>query len=126
MNEKNKEKKNNKILVAKASIMRLKISAQKLNIVVALIRNMRVDEALTQLTFSSKRIAIDVKKCLQSAIANAENNLGLDIDNLIINSINVGNSCIMKRTRIRARGRSSRILKRFSNLYIVLSEENKN
>jgi len=109
-------------LSAKASIIRLRTSAQKLNLVAALIRNLKVSDALIQLTFSPKRIAIDVKKCLQSAIANAENNMGLDIDGLIVTSATVGNSVTMKRVRARARGRSARIKKQFSNLYITVSE----
>ncbi len=109
-------------LLAKASIIRLRTSAQKLNLVAATIRNMKASDALVQLTFSPKRIAVDVKKCLQSAIANAENNMGLDIDNLVVTSATVGNSITMKRVRARARGRSARILKPFSNLYITVSE----
>ncbi len=108
--------------VAKASIKRLKTSPQKLNLVVAMIRNMEVSKALVQLTFSPKRIAIDVKKCLQSAMANAANNLGLDIDNLVITSVTVGRALVMKRVRARARGRSVKINKSFSNLYITVSE----
>lgn len=110
-------------LLARASIIRLKVSAQKLNLVAASIRNMNVSDALIQLKFSPKRIAQDVKKCLQSAIANAENNLGLDIDNLVIKIATVGNSVTIKRVRARARGRSARILKPFSNLYITVSEK---
>ena len=109
-------------LQAKASIIRLRTSAQKLNLVAASIRNMKVSNALIQLTFSPKRIAFDVKKCLQSALANAENNMGLDIDSLVITSATVGTSVVMKRIRARARGRSARITKPFSNLYITVSE----
>jgi large subunit ribosomal protein L22 len=109
-------------LLAKSSIIRLRISAQKLNLVTSSIRNMNVADALVQLTFSPKRVAIDVKKCLQSAIANAENNMGLDIDNLVVSSATVGNSVTIKRVRARARGRSARIHKPFSNLYITVSE----
>lgn len=110
-------------LSAKASIKRLRTSPQKLNLVTAMIRNMKVSDALIQLTFSKKRIAVDVKKCLQSAIANAENNNGLDIDNLFVVSATVGRSLVMKRMRARARGRSAQILKPFSNLYITVSEK---
>lgn len=109
-------------LLAKASIIRLRSSPQKLNLVASLIRNMNVSEALVQLSFSPKRIAKDVKKCLQSAIANAENNFGMDIDNLVVYSATVGKSVVMKRFRARARGRGARIVKPFSNLYITLSE----
>ena len=108
-------------LLAKASVIRIRTSVQKLNLVAASIRGMKVSDALVQLTFSSKRIAFDVKQCLQSAIANAENNIGLDIDNLVVNSATVGNALIMKRIRARARGRSVRIRKQFSNLYITVS-----
>jgi large subunit ribosomal protein L22 len=113
-------------ILAKASIRRLRTSPQKLNLVTAMIRNMKVQDALVQLTFSPKRIAVDVKKCLQSAVANAENNLGLDIDNLVVTSATVGRSLVMKRVRARARGRSARILKPFSNLYITVSEREGN
>ncbi|MGC0371825.1 MAG: hypothetical protein DGJ47_000526 [Rickettsiaceae bacterium] len=108
---------------AKASIMRLRTSPQKLNLVTTLIRNMKVSDALVQLTFSSKRIAYDVKKCLQSAIANAENNMGLDIDNLVVESATVGRAMVMKRFKARARGRGAKIIKPFSNLYITVSEK---
>jgi len=108
---------------ATASIMRLRTSPQKLNLVTSLIRRMRVSDALVQLTFSSKRIAYDVKKCLQSAIANAENNFGLDIDNLFVESATVGRAMVMKRFRARARGRGAKIMKPFSNLYITVSEK---
>ncbi|PCJ26948.1 MAG: 50S ribosomal protein L22 [Rickettsiales bacterium] len=109
-------------LLAKASIRRLRTSPQKLNLVAAMIRNMKASEALAQLAFSPKRIAVDVRKCLQSAVANAENNIGLDIDNLVVTSATVGRSLVMKRIRARARGRSARIMKPFSNLYITVSE----
>lgn len=113
-------------ILAKASIRRLRTSPQKLNLVTAMIRNVKVHDALVQLTFSPKRIAVDVKKCLQSAVANAENNLGLDIDNLVVTSATVGRSLVMKRVRARARGRSARILKPFSDLYIIVSEGEEN
>lgn len=100
----------------------LRTSARKLNLVAALIRRMHISEALVQLSFCSKRIAADVKKCLQSAIANAENNFGLDIDNLYVTSATVGKSFVLKRFRARARGRGARIEKPFSNLHITVSE----
>jgi large subunit ribosomal protein L22 len=109
-------------LLVKASSKRLRTSPRKLNLVAATIRNMKASEALVQLTFSKRRIAIDVKKCLQSAIANAENNMGLDIDNLYVLEAWVGKSLVMKRVRPRARGRSAKINKPFSNLYITVSE----
>ncbi len=113
-------------VLVKASAKNLRTSAQKLNLVAAIIRNMRVSDALIQLSFCPKRIAVDVKKCLQSAIANAENNMGLDIDNLFVNSATVGKSFVMRRVRFRARGRSARINKPFSNLYITVSEREGN
>lgn len=109
---------------ATASSMRLRTSPRKLNLVAALIRRMHVSEALMQLSFCSKRISLDVKKCLLSAVANAENNFGLDIDNLYVTSATVGKSIVMKRFRARARGRGARIEKPFSNLYITVSEGN--
>ncbi len=110
-------------LLVKASSKKLRTSPRKLNLVAATIRNMKASEALVQLTFSKRRIAIDVKKCLQSAIANAENNMGLDIDNLYVSEAWVGKSLVMKRVRPRARGRSAKINKPFSNLYITVSEK---
>jgi len=110
-------------LLVKASSKKLRTSPRKLNLVAATIRNMKASEALVQLTFSKRRIAIDVKKCLQSAIANAENNKGLDIDNLYVSEAWVGKSLVMKRVRPRARGRSAKINKPFSNLYITVSEK---
>lgn len=109
--------------LVKASAKSLRISPQKLNLVASMIRGMKASNAVVQLSFSKKRIAQDVKKCLQSAIANAENNFGIDIDNLKVNSAIVGKGLVMKRMRARARGRSARIQKPFSNLYITLVEE---
>ncbi|MBV8939187.1 MAG: 50S ribosomal protein L22 [Alphaproteobacteria bacterium] len=107
---------------AKAEIRHLRISPRKLNLVAGLIRGMEVGSALSQLTFSSKRIAADVKKGLQSAIANAENNHGLNVDSLYVKEAYVGKNMIMKRFHTRARGRSGRIEKPFANLTIVLRE----
>ena len=100
----------------------IRVSPRKLNLVASFIRNMKVSEALVQLTFSKRRIAQQVKQCLQSAIANAENNFGLDIDNLVVTNATVGKAMVMKRVMPRARGRSARINKFFSNLYITLTE----
>lgn len=108
--------------MARASMLR--ISPQKLNLVAAMIRNKPVDKALTDLTFSNKRIAGDVKKCLQSAIANAENNHGLDIDELVVAEAYVGKKLVLKRGRPRARGRFGRILKPFSELVVVVRQVN--
>jgi len=106
--------------MAKTKMMRT--SGIKLNLVAAMIRNKSVDKALTDLTFSKKRIAGDVKKCLQSAIANAENNHGLDVDELYVSEAYVGKNITLKRGRPRARGRFGKILKPFSELTIVVSE----
>ena len=101
----------------------LRTSPQKLNLVAQLIRGKKVDKALADLTFSHKRIAGDVKKCLQSAIANAENNHGLDVDALVVSEASVGKSITMKRFATRGRGKSTRILKPFSKLRIVVREQ---
>ena len=107
---------------AMAKLRMLRTSPQKLNLVAALIRGKSVDKALTDLTFSKKRIAEDVKKCLQSAIANAENNHNLDVDDLIVAEAYVGKNLIMKRGRPRARGRYGRIMKPFSELTIKVRQ----
>ncbi|PQV52816.1 large subunit ribosomal protein L22 [Defluviimonas denitrificans] len=105
---------------AKAKMLRT--SPQKLNLVAALIRGKKVDKALADLTFSKKRIAQDVKKCLQSAIANAENNHGLDVDDLVVAEAYVGKNLVMKRGRPRARGRFGKIMKPFSELTIKVRQ----
>ena len=101
----------------------IRSSAQKLNLVAESIRGMDASKALIQLEFSKKRIATDVKKVLQSAIANAENNHDLDIDRLLVDQAYVGKGLVMKRFRPRARGRGGRIQKPISNLTIVVSEK---
>lgn len=106
--------------MAKAAM--LKISPQKLNLVAGLIRGKKVDKAMADLTFSKKRIAIDVRKCLQSAVANAENNHGLDVDNLIVAEAWVGKNITLKRGRPRARGRFGKIMKPFAEITIKLRE----
>jgi large subunit ribosomal protein L22 len=98
------------------------VSPQKLNLVAQLIRGKKVDRALADLTFSRKRIAKDVKKTLQSAIANAENNHSLDVDQLIVAEAYVGKNLVMKRFHTRARGRMGKILKPFSQLTVVVRE----
>lgn len=107
---------------AKAVLRMLRISPQKLNLVAQLIRGKKVEKALAELQFSHKRIAIQVKKVLESAIANAENNHGLDTDALVVAEAFVGNSLVMKRWTARGRGRSSRIEKPFSHLTIVVRQ----
>ena len=98
-------------------------SAQKLNLVAALIRGRKVEEALNILTFSKKAMAVDAKKVLASAIANAENNNNLDVDSLVVAEASVGKSLTMKRFHARGRGKSTRILKPFSRLRIVVREQ---
>ncbi|MFC6788650.1 50S ribosomal protein L22 [Methylobacterium komagatae] len=107
---------------AKAVARMLRVSPQKLNLVAQLIRGKKVEAALADLQFSRKRIATDVKKCLESAIANAENNHDLDVDDLIVSQAFVGKALVLKRFHARARGRGARILKPFSNLTIVVRE----
>jgi large subunit ribosomal protein L22 len=98
-------------------------SAQKLNLVAALIRGRKAEDALNILKFSPKAMAIDVRKVLASAIANAENNHNLDVDALVVAEASVGKSISMKRFAARARGRSSRIVKPFSRVRIVVREQ---
>ena len=100
----------------------LKTSPQKLNLVSKMIRNKPVNVALAQLKFSRKRIALDVKKCLESAVANAENNHDLDIEELIVSEAFVGKNLVLKRGRPRARGRYGKILKPFSQLTIKVRQ----
>jgi large subunit ribosomal protein L22 len=107
---------------AKAVARTLRISPQKLNLLAQLIRGKKVSAALAELEFSRKRIARDVRKCLESAIANAENNHDLDVDDLIVAEAHVGKALVMKRFSPRARGRAGAILKPFSHLTIVVRE----
>jgi len=107
---------------AKAVARMLRISPQKLNLLAQLIRGKKVERALADLEFSRKRIALDVKKALESAIANAENNHSLDVDDLVVAEAHVGKALVMKRFSPRARGRAGRIEKPFSNLTIVVRE----
>ena len=107
---------------ARAVLRNVRISPQKLNLVAESIRGQEAEVALTSLTFSRKRISGAVKKCLQSAIANAENNHDLDVDRLIVAEANVGKGLVMKRWRPRARGRTGRIKKPFSHLTIIVRE----
>jgi large subunit ribosomal protein L22 len=107
---------------AKAVARMLRISPQKLNLLAQLIRGKKVERALADLEFSHKRIALDVKKALESAIANAENNHSLDVDDLVVAEAHVGKALVMKRFSPRARGRAGRIEKPFSNLTIVVRE----
>jgi len=107
---------------AKAIGRMLRVSPQKLNLVAAMIRGKKVEKALNDLAFSRKRIAVDVKKVLASAVANAENNHDLDVDELVVAEAYVGKNLVMKRWRPRARGRVGRIQKPFSQITIVVRQ----
>ena len=107
---------------AMAKTRMLRTSPQKLNLVAAMIRGKKVEKALSDLTFSKRRISADVKKCLQSAIANAENNHNLDVDELIVAEAYVGKNLVMKRGRPRARGRFGALRKPFSELTIKVRQ----
>jgi len=107
---------------ARAVVRNLRTSAQKLNLVAQSIRGKSAEQALAELTFSKRRIANDVKKALQSAIANAENNHQLDVDRLYVSEATVGKSFVMKRFRARARGRAGKIVKPWSRLTVVVRE----
>jgi len=101
----------------------LRTSPRKLNLVAQSIRGMRAEAALAELTFSPKRVAHEVKKVLQSAIANAENNHDLDVDDLVVTEASVGKNMVLKRFHARARGRGARIEKPFSQITIVVEEK---
>ena len=107
---------------ARAVTRNLRISPQKLNLVAGMIRGKKVGQALAELTFSRKRIAQDVRKTLESAVANAENNHDLDVDELVVSQAYVGKNLVMKRYRARARGRGARIFKPFSQITIVVKQ----
>ena len=107
---------------AKAVARMLRVSPQKLNLLAQLIRGKPVEAALADLEFSRKRMALPVKKALESAIANAENNHSLDVDDLVVAEAHVGKALVMKRFHARARGRAGRVEKPFSNLTIVVRE----
>ena len=107
---------------ARSVVRNLRVSPQKLNLVATMIRGLNVNKAIAALSFSRRRIADDVKKALQSAIANAENNHSLDVDRLFVKEAHVGKGLVMKRFRARAKGRGARILKPFSHLTIIVGE----
>ena len=107
---------------AKAVARMLRVSPQKLNLLAQLIRGKKVSTALADLEFSRKRIARDVRKCLESAIANAENNHDLDVDDLVVAQAHVGKGLVIKRFHARGRGRAGRIMKPFSHLTIVVRQ----
>lgn len=107
---------------AKAVSRSLRVSPQKLNLVAALIRGKKVDQALADLEFSRKRIAQDVRKCVMSAVANAENNHQLDVNQLVVSEAYVGKNLVLKRFHARGRGRASSIMKPFSQITVIVSE----
>jgi large subunit ribosomal protein L22 len=107
---------------AQAVARSLRVSPQKLNLVAGLIRGKKVSQALADLEFSRKRIAGDVRKCVMSAVANAENNHGLDVDDLVVAEAYVGKNLVLKRFHARGRGRSGKIMKPFSQLTVVVRE----
>jgi large subunit ribosomal protein L22 len=107
---------------ARAVTRQMRVSPQKLNLLAQLIRGKKVDRALADLTFSRKRIAKDVKKTLESAIANAENNHSLDVDALVVAEAYVGKNLVLKRVRPRARGRAGRIEKPFAQITVILRQ----
>jgi large subunit ribosomal protein L22 len=108
---------------AQAITYNIRVSPRKLNLIAAMIRGSRAQEAVATLTFSKRRIAQTVKKTLESAIANAENNHQLDVDRLVVSRAEVGRAIVMKRFHARGRGKSSRIEKWFSHLKIVVAEQ---
>lgn len=108
---------------ARAMVKNIRTSPYKLNLVAEMIRGKKAGKALVDLDFCEKRIAADVKKALQAAVANAENNHGLDVDRLVVAEATVGKSIVMKRFSARARGRASRIEKHFSRLTVVVREQ---
>ncbi|MCC7260205.1 MAG: 50S ribosomal protein L22 [Alphaproteobacteria bacterium] len=105
-----------------ATVRNLRTSPRKLNLVAGFIRGMKAEDAIAQLGFMNRRIAVDVKKLLESAVANAENNHDLDVDNLYVAEASVGKAIVMKRWHARARGRGARVLKPFSRMTVVLRE----
>ena len=107
---------------AQAVLKSLRISPQKLNLVAGLIRGKKVDQALAELQFSEKRIAGDVRKCVMSAVANAENNHSLDVNDLVVAEAYVGKNLVMKRFHARGRGRGAPIIKPFSQLTVVVRQ----
>ncbi|MCA3275020.1 MAG: 50S ribosomal protein L22 [Roseomonas sp.] len=108
---------------AQAVTFNIRVSPRKLNLVAAMIRGKKAQDAVAQLTFSKRRIAGTVRKTLESAIANAENNHSLDVDRLVVSRAEVGRAAVMKRFHARGRGRSSTIEKWFSHLKIVVAEQ---
>ncbi len=108
---------------AKAKARAIRVSPRKLNLLAESIRGLKADKAVAQLTFSKKRVSEEVKKVLLSAIANAENNHNMDVDRLFVSEAYVGKAMVMKRFQAGAKGRANRIIKPFSNLTIIVAEE---
>ena len=108
---------------AQAVTWNIRVSPRKLNLVAGLIRGKKAQDAVAELTFSKRRIAVTVKKTLESAIANAENNHSLDVDRLVVSKAEVGRAQVMKRFHARGRGRASSVEKWFSHLKIVVAEQ---
>jgi large subunit ribosomal protein L22 len=108
---------------AKAIAKNIRFSPQKLNLVAELIRGKKVNEAMADLEFSRKRVAQDVRKCVMSAVANAENNHGLDVDELVVAEAYVGKNIVMKRFAARGRGRGFQVLKPFSQITVVVRQK---
>ena len=117
------ENKKNENDFAKVYLKSIRVSPKKLNLIISPIRGLNIEKALNYLSFSQKRISYQIKKALQSAIANAENNHQLDVDKLYVHEASVGKGLVMKRFKPRAKGRGVRILKPFSNLTIKLKEQ---
>ena len=115
--------KKEQVKTAYAKARTIRVSPQKLNLVAETIRGLKADKALAELTFSKRRVAKDVKKVLQAAIANAEHNFGLDIDKLVVAEAYVGKAMVMKRWHAAAKGAGHKVLKPFSNLTVVLAEK---
>jgi len=111
------------VKTAYAKARTIRVSPQKLNLVAETIRGLKADKALAELTFSKRRVAKDVKKVLQAAIANAEHNFGLDIDKLVVAEAYVGKAMVMKRWHAAAKGAGHKVLKPFSNLTVVVAEK---
>jgi large subunit ribosomal protein L22 len=116
----------NTVKEARATVRNIRISPFKLNLVAESIRGLSCQQALNELNFSNKAIALDVRKALLSAVANAQNNHDMDVDRLFVKTCVVGKSLVMKRFHARAKGRGVRILKPFSHLYITVSEKGDN
>ncbi len=115
--------KKEQVKTAQAKARTIRVSPRKLNLLAASIRGLKADKAVAQLTFSKKRVAEEAKKVLLSAIANAENNHNMDVDRLVVREAYVGKAMVMKRFQAGAKGRANRIIKPFSNMTVVVAEQ---